>query len=145
MNLHTHQKSAIQVCSLNVNHLNAARDAMMHYITTCKDPTFNIILIQEPWWQEINLTYTSVSLSGWQLTLLKLNLQPDECARTPTYHKIGTGINLTLRTNITPDTYFMILNISRERASWAPVTLINIYNQKPLNNNSDMLHKWTAN
>ncbi len=145
MNLHTHQKSAIQVCCLNVNHSNAATHTVMHYITTCKDPAFDIILIQEPWWQEINLTYTSVSLSGWQLTLPILNLWLDKHPRTAAYHKIGTGINLTLRTDITQDADFMILNISRERASWAPITLINIYNQKPLNNNPDMLHEWTAN
>src|SRR5258707_12877369 len=144
MNQHPHQKSAIRVCSLNVNHSNTATHAAMHYISTHKDPPFDIILIQEPWWQEINSAFTMVSLMGWQLTLPKLNIQREECPRTVAYHKLGTGINLMLRTDITQDLDFMILNIGREEASWPPVTLINVYNQKTPVNNPGIPHEWTA-
>ncbi len=49
-----------------------------------------------------------------------------------------------LRTDITQDLDFMILNIGREKASWPPITLINVYNQKSLVNNPGIPHKWTA-
>ncbi len=116
----------------------------MHQLSTHKDPPFDIILIQEPWWQEINLTFTTVSLVGWQVTLPKLNIDRNEHPRTVVYHRLGTGINLMLRTDIAQDLDFMIMSIGREVATWAPITLINIYNQKPLADNTSPTQGWTA-
>ncbi len=145
MNQYPHQKLAIRVCSLNVNHLNTATHAAMHYISSCKDPPFDIILIQEPWWQEINSTFTTVSLAGWQVTTLKLNIHRTECPRTAVYHRLGMGINLMLRTDIAQDLDYMIMNIKREGNTWPPTTLINIYNQKTMINNDSPTQEWTAN
>ncbi len=144
MNQHQQQMMAIRVCSLNVNHSNSATHAAMHQLSTHKDPPFDIILIQEPWWQEINLTFTTVSLAGWQVTLPKLNIDRNECPRTIVYHRLGMGINLMLRTDIAQDLDFMIMSIGREAATWAPITLINIYNQKPLADNTNPTQGWMA-
>src|SRR5258705_487758 len=144
MNQHTLKKLAIRVCSLNVNHSNAATHAAMHYISSQKEPPFDIILIQEPWWQEINSTFTTVSLAGWQVTLPKPTIPQDEQPRTTTYHRLRVGINLTLRTNIAQDLDYMILNIKREGATWPPITLINICNQKTPHSNTNSIHEWTA-
>src|SRR5258708_3120366 len=113
---HLTQKSAIRVCSLNVNHSNAAAHAAMHHITTQKDLPYDIILIQEPWWGEVNSTFTTVSLVGWQLTLPKLIIPQNEQPRMVAYHRIGMGINLILRTDIAQDPDYMIMNIKREEA-----------------------------
>ncbi len=43
------------------------------------------------------------------------------------------------------DLNYMILNIKREGATWPPIMLINIYNQKPLHSNTNSIHEWTAN
>ncbi len=143
MNQHPQQKLAIRVCSLNINHLNAATHATMHYISSCKDPPFDIILIQEPWWQEINSTFTTVSLASWQVTTPKLNIHRTECPRTAVYHRLGMGINLTLRTDIAQDLDYMIMDIEREGTTWPPMTLINIYNQKTMINDNPT-QEWTA-
>ncbi len=135
MSAHLTQKSAIRVCSLNVNHSNAATHAAMHHITTQKDLPYDIILIQEPWWGEVNSTFTTVSLVGWQLTLPKLIIPQNEQPRMVAYHRIGMGINLILRTDIAQDPDYMIMNIKREGALWPQITLINIYNQKAQNPN----------
>src|SRR5258705_11022679 len=81
MNLCPNQKSAVRVCSLKVNPSNAATHAAMHHILSQKDPPFDIILIQEPWWQEIDSSYTTVSLAGWQVTLPKTTIAQNECVR----------------------------------------------------------------
>ena len=135
MSAHLTQKSAIRVHSLNVNHSNAATHATMHHITTQKDLPYDIILIQEPWWGEVNSTFTTVSLVGWQLTLPKLIIPQNEQPRMVAYHRIGMGINLILRTDIAQDPDYMIMNIKREGALWPQITLINIYNQKAQNPN----------
>ncbi len=139
MNSHPTQKLAIRVCSINVNHSNAATHAAMHHVLTQKDPPFDIILIQEPWWEEVNSSHTTVSLAGWQITLPKLTISQNECPRTITYHRLGTGINLMLRMDIAQDLDYMIMNVGREGASWPHITLINIYNQKALNPNNGLI------
>src|SRR5260221_1659224 len=64
--------------------------------------------------------------------------------RPDTYHRLRVGINLTLRTDIAQDLDYMILNIEREGATWPPITLINIYNQKNPHPNTNSIHEWTA-
>ena len=61
-----------------------------------------------------------------------------------TYHKLGMGISLTLRTDIAQDLDFMILDIGRENATWPHISLINIYNQKTQNPHMEMIHEWMA-
>src|SRR5260370_31052034 len=114
MNKHNHRKTGIKVCSLNVNHSNVATHAAMDFLTTCQDPPFNVILIQEPWWHEINSTYSTVSLAGWQLMLPKPSIPHHQQPRMATYNKLGMGISLTLTTDIAQDLDFMILDIGRK-------------------------------
>ncbi len=118
--------------------------AAMHNLTSCNDNPFDVVLIQEPWWQEINSTFTTVSLAGWQLTLLKLNIDRNKCPRTVAYHRLGMGTDMMLRTDIMQDLDFMIMTIGREGATWTPITVINIYNQKTMMNNTDTTQEWTA-
>jgi len=73
-------------------------------------------------------------------TLYTTNEQP----RTVAYHRLGAGMNITLRTDIAQDLDYMILNIRREGASWPPITLINIYNQKSPNPTTGSAQEWTA-
>src|SRR5258708_4840742 len=62
----------------NVNHSNTAMHAAMHFISTQQDPPFDIILVQEPWWCEIDDALATVSLTGWQVTLPKLSIPQNE-------------------------------------------------------------------
>ncbi len=143
MNAHLTQKLALRVCSLNVNHSNVATHAAMHHILTQKDPPFDIILVQEPWWGEINSSHTTVSLARWQVTLPKLTIAQNECPRMVSYHRLGMGINLMLRTDIAQGLDYMIMNIGRDGASWPQTILINIYNQKAQDTNNRITQEWT--
>src|SRR6266446_6386373 len=89
-------------------------------------------------------SHPTVSLARWQITLPKLTISQNERPRTITYHRLGTGINLMLRTDITQDLDYMIMNVGREGASWPHITLINIYNQKALNSNNGLIREWTS-
>src|SRR5258708_33858539 len=137
---HPTQKSALRVCSLNVNHSNVATHTTMHHISTQKDPPFNIILVQEPLWGKINSSHTTVSLARWQVTLLKPTIVQNECPRMVSYHRLGTGINLMLTTDIAQDLDYMIMNVGREGAAWPQTILINIYNQKEQDTNNGITH-----
>src|SRR5260370_17380397 len=64
--------------------------------------------------------------------------------RPDTYNRLRVGINLTLRNDIAQDLDYMILNIEREGATWPPITLINIYNQKNPHPNTNSIHERTA-
>ncbi len=141
---HPTQKSALRVCSLNVNHSNVATHTTMHHISTQKDPPFNIILVQEPLWGKINSSHTTVSLARWQVTLLKPTIVQNECPRMVSYHRLGTGINLMLRTDIAQDLDYMIMNVGREGAAWPQTILINIYNQKAQDTNNGITQEWTS-
>ena len=129
----------------NVNHSNTAMHAAMHFISTQQDPPFDIILVQEPWWCEIDDALATVSLTGWQVTLPKLSIPQNEWPRIVAYHRLGMGINLMLRTDIAQDPDFMIMNVGRDGAPWPHITLINIYNQKTQNPINKPNREWTAN
>src|SRR5260370_9448491 len=92
---HPNQTTAIRVCSLNVNHSNAATHAAMHVMSTQTNPPFNILLIQDPWCCKANSTFQMFSFAGWKLTLPKSTIQQNERPRTTPYHKTGTERNQT--------------------------------------------------
>ena len=76
--------------------------------------------------------------------LPKPSIPQNEWPRTVAYHRLGAGMNITLRTDIAQDLDYMILNIGREGASWPPITLINIYNQKSPNPTTGTAQEWMA-
>jgi len=51
---------------------------MMQVLTESQNPTFNILLIQEPWWEKIHATHRMVSFMGWQTILPKQLLREKE-------------------------------------------------------------------
>ena len=88
---------------------------------------------------EINSSHTTVSLARWQVTLPAQNV----CPRMVSYHRLGMGINLMLRTDIAQGLDYMIMNIGRDGASWPQTILINIYNQKAQDTNNRITWEWT--
>ena len=120
------------VCSLNANRSNTAMQAAMHTISNSVNPTFKLLLVQEPWWEKITNSYGTVSFPGWQTILPKRPLAEHERPRVVAYYKTGTRVEITLRNDIITDLDTMVLEIKREGSDKDPTRLINIYNQKPL-------------
>ena len=115
--------SALHVCSINVNCSTNAMHELAHNIIMTKQK-FDIILVQEPWWNS-NIT---TSFQGWQV-ILPTTIKENNCPRVVTYYKLQAGIEITLRTDISSDLDFMVLDIKHEGSRHPPTCIINLYNQ----------------
>ena len=56
------------------------------------------------------------------------------------YYRLGVHLEVSLRTDIISDLYVMILEASREGDSSTPTRVINIYNQKQLDEPNSMTY-----
>ena len=133
----------LKVCSLNANRSNAAMHAAMHSITDSQSPAFNLFLVQEPWWEKINQTHATVSFPGWQAILLKRPLRNDERPRVAAYFRQDAQLDITLRSDVISDPDVMILEIRKEGSNKPHTQIINLYNQKPLE--EQLIPGWTFN
>src|SRR5260370_20410469 len=113
-----------------MNWSNAATHAAMYIITKSNDPTFDIFLVQEPWWEKINKEYRTVSFPGWQTMLPKCPIKSPEWPRVVVYYKMGSNLEVTLHNNIMTDLDVMAIKIKREDDTAMAMRIINIYNQK---------------
>ena len=111
----------------------------MYHITEKQDPTLDLFLIQEPWWERVNNTYATTTFPGWQMILPKRPLRDDERPRVAAFYRLGTPLEITLRNDLITDTDVMVLDVKREGSPHPPTRTINLYNQKPLGENTD----WT--
>ena len=118
--------SLISLCSLNVNRSNAATHAAMYIIAKSNNPTFDIFLVQEPWWEKINEEYRTVSFPGWQTILPKHPIKSPEWPRVVAYYKMGANLEVTLRNNIITDLDVMAIEIKRESDTAMAMRIINI-------------------
>src|SRR6266705_318104 len=121
MNRQTKIATTLTVCSLNVNHSNAATQAAMHNIANRNKPAIDIFLVQEPWWHKVNNTYISVALKGWQTVLPKQPIAEGDRPRTITYYRKDANIELTLRNDIASDLDYMVLDVKRNGSTQQPV------------------------
>src|SRR5260221_8898865 len=122
----------IMLCSLNVNWSNAATHAAMYIIAESKDPVYDVLLVQEPWWEKINHEYRTVSFPGWQIILPKHPIQTTECPRVAAYQRINANLEITLHNDIISNLDVMALNIKREGNPREATRIININNKKQL-------------
>ena len=122
---HTKHISALLVCCININRSTNAMHALAHNIAM-SEQKFDILLIQELWWNESIMT----SFQGWQVILPTPTIKEHERPRVVAYYRLQEGIDITLRTDICADLDFMILDIKREGSRSPPTRLINIYNQQ---------------
>src|SRR5258708_40323243 len=99
----------IMLCSLNVNWSNAATHAAMYIIAESKDPVYDVLLVQEPWWEKINHEYRTVSFPGWQIILPKHPIQTTECPRVAAYQRINANLEVILCNDIISDLDVMAL------------------------------------
>src|SRR5260370_33811179 len=99
-------KSALCICSININCSTNAMHALVHNIAT-SDSNFDIILIQEPWWNG-NIT---TSFKGWQVILPAPSFKEYECPRVAAYYRLQASIKITLRPDIHTDLDFMLLDV----------------------------------
>src|SRR5260221_11150339 len=102
----------------------------MYIITESKDPVYDILLVQEPWWEKINHKYRTVSFPGWQTILPKCPIQTTEHPRVAAYQRINANLEITLCNNIISDLDVMALNIKTEGDQREATEIINIYNQQ---------------
>ncbi len=142
MSIQAKQNSLISICSLNVNHSNAATHAAMYIIAESKEPSFDLFLVQvqEPWWEKINEEYRTVSFSGWQTILLKWPILAAERPRVVAYYKTGTNLEITLHNDIIMDLDIMAIEIKRDSDITEAMRIINIYNQKQLSDHIPMTY-----
>ncbi len=96
---------------------------LAHNIAMTKQK-FNIILLQEPWWNG-NIT---TSFQGWQV-ILPTTIKENNHPRVIAYYKLQAGMEVTLRTNIGSDLDFMILEVKHKGSRHPPTHIINMYNQ----------------
>ena len=89
---------------------------------------YDVLLVQEPWW---NGSITT-SFQGWQVILPTPTVRENECPRVTVYYRLGAGIDITLRLDISTDLDFMILDVKHEGSKHPPTRVINIYNQTEL-------------
>ncbi len=115
----TKLSSTLHICCININH-----STLTHNIVTLKQ-TFDIILVQEPWWNGRLTT----SFQGWQVILPTPIIKGNEHPRVVAYYQLQAGIDVTLRTDIRADLDFMILDIKHAGSRHPCTCLINIYNQ----------------
>jgi len=97
--------STLYVCSININCSTNAMHELAHNITMTRQK-FDIVLVQEPWWNR-NIT---TSFQGWQV-ILPTTIKENDCPRVVTYYKLQAGVEITLRTDISLDLDFMILDV----------------------------------
>src|SRR5258708_596545 len=109
----TQTYTGISVCNLKVNRSNAATHAAMHTIREKSDPAFDLLLIQEPWWEKLHNGQATVSFPGWQVILPKSQITENEQPHVTTYYRQGAQLEVTLRTDILSDLDIMILEIKR--------------------------------
>ncbi len=101
--------------------------ALAQNIAMSEQP-FIVLLIQELWWNGIITT----SFRGWQVILPAPMVRENEHLRVTAYNQLGAGIDITLRSDISTNLDFMILDIKREGSKHPPTCVINIYNQTEL-------------
>jgi len=116
--------SMLHICSININCSTNTMHALAHNIAT-SEQTFDILLIQEPWWSGSITT----SVQGWQVIFPTPMIKENECPRVIAYYWLEVGIEITLRTDISTDLDYMILDIRCEGSRHPSTHLINIYNQ----------------
>ena len=92
----------------------------MNAIAKSKNPTFNILLVQEPWWEKVHTSHGMVSFMGWQVTLPKRPIGEKEQPHVAAYHWQGANIELTLRNDIITDLDIMVLDARREGSDKEP-------------------------
>ena len=109
----THIPIEVTVCSLNVNRSNAATHTTMHAIGEKTDPPYDLLLIQEPWWEKLHNGQATVSFPGWQVILPKSQITENKRPHVTTYYRQGAQLEVTLRTDILSDLDIMILEIKR--------------------------------
>src|SRR5258708_18091579 len=141
MHKHTKSNTSLAICSLNINRSNAATHTAMNAIAKSQNPPFNILLVQEPWWEKIHTSYRTVSFMGWQVILPKRPLREREQPQVAAYHRQGANIEIALRNDIITDPDIMILDARRESSDREPTCIINIYNQKALGEHQQA--EWT--
>ena len=83
------------------------------YIGEKTDPPYDLLLIQEPWWEKLHNGQATVSFPGWQVILPKSQIAENERPRVTTYYRQGAQLEVTLRTDILSDLDIMILEIKR--------------------------------
>src|SRR5260370_42339971 len=98
--------------------------ALVHNLSTAKQ-SFDILLIQEPWW---NGSITT-SFQGWQVILPTPMIKESKCLRVVVYYQLQAGIEITLRTDICTDLDFMILDVRCDGLRNPPIRFIHLYNQ----------------
>src|SRR5260370_1584472 len=98
--------STLYVCSININCSTNAMHELTHNITTTRQK-FDIVLVQEPWWNG-NMT---TSFQGWQV-ILPTTIKENDCPMVVTYYKLQARVEITLRTDITSNLHFMILYVT---------------------------------
>src|SRR5260370_23793992 len=59
-------------------------------------------------------------------------VRENECPRVTAYYQLGAGIDITLRSDISTNLDFMILDVKCEGSKHPPTCIINIYNQTEL-------------
>src|SRR5260370_42121746 len=97
--------STLSICCININCSTNAMHALAHNIAT-SNQTFDILLVQEPWW---NGSITT-SIQGWQVILPSPTIKEQDCLRVVAYYRLQAGIEITLRTDISSDLDYMILD-----------------------------------
>src|SRR5260370_42089733 len=95
---HTKLCSALSICSININCSTNVMHALAHNIAN-SEHEYNIILIQEPWWNG-NIT---TSFQGWQIVLPTPTIKENKCPRVTAYYRLQAGIDIILRTDISAD------------------------------------------
>ena len=119
--------SALSICSININRSTNMMHALAHNIAN-SEHGFDIILVQEPWWNG-NIT---TSFQGWQMVLPTPAIREYECPRVAAYYHLQAGIDIILRTDISADLDFMVLDVRWEGSRNPPTHIINLYNQVEL-------------
>src|SRR5258708_9384776 len=71
----TQLNSALYVCSININCSTNAMHELAHNITMTRQK-FDIVLVQEPWWNG----NTTTSFQGWQV-ILPTTIKENDCCR----------------------------------------------------------------
>ena len=116
--------SELSICCININCSTNTMHALAHNIAT-SDHEYDIILVQEPWW---NGNFTT-SFQGWQVILPSPTNKEHNHPRVAAYFRLQAGIDITLRTDISTDLDFMIMDVKWEGLKHPPTHIINLYNQ----------------
>lgn len=99
----------------------------------------DIIFTQEPWWscpKTITGPARSAGLTGWTPFLPKSVIKPNERPRVHAYVRSKSPMHVTQRFDIIEDLDIQILDITFYSPNPNTIRFINVYNQKPLDGNS---------